>query len=107
MAQVTVSINGREYEISCDDGEEDHLTELGQHVGRRVDELVTKVGQVGDAHLLLMASLIVADEFFEVQAKLDALADKTEVVNQNAFGLNEMELITSRIEGIAEMLEDN
>lgn len=107
MAQLTVSINGREYEISCDDGEEEHLMGLAQSVGHRVDELVTKVGQVGDARLLVLASLLLADELFEVRSELDVLNDKTSEINQNGFGPNDLELIATRIEGIAEVLEDN
>ena len=70
MAQVEVSINGRNYEIACDDGQEPHLAQLGEYVDRRVKELVTAVGQVGDSRLLVMASLLIADELAETYAEL-------------------------------------
>ena len=107
MAQVTVTINGRKYDISCDNGEEAHLTRLSQHVDRRVEELVAKVGQVGDARLLVMTSLLVADELSEVYTELDAVKNKETEVLQNTFAASDLELIAARIERIAEKLEGN
>ena len=105
MARVTVTINGRKYDISCDNGEESHLTRLAEYVNRRVDELVTKVGQVGDARLLVMASLLIADELSEVYTELDAVRDKKSNILQNTFEISDLELMTARIESIAEKLE--
>jgi cell division protein ZapA len=62
MPLVNVLVNGRAYTIACDDGEEDHLRELGTFVDKRVQELTGSVGQVGDTRLLLMAGLVIADE---------------------------------------------
>ena len=70
MAQVDVNINGRDYQIACDDGQEAHLVQLGEYVDRRVKELATAVGQVGDSRLLVMASLLIADELAETYAEL-------------------------------------
>ena len=70
MAQVEVTVNGRNYRIACDDGQEDHLIELAGFVDRKVAELVSAVGQVGDARLLVMASLLIADELSETYAAL-------------------------------------
>jgi len=46
MAHVTVTINDKRYQISCDDGQEAHLSRLGAYVDKRIDELVAAVGQV-------------------------------------------------------------
>lgn len=70
MPQVDVAINGRNYQIACDEGEEAHLAQLGEYVDRRVKELVTSVGQVGDSRLLVMVSLLIADELAETYADL-------------------------------------
>lgn len=70
MAQIEVAINGRNYQIACDDGQEAHLTQLGEYVDKRVKELVTAVGQVGDSRLLVMVSLLIADELAETYADL-------------------------------------
>jgi cell division protein ZapA len=105
MSKVTVIVNGRKYDIKCDDGQENHLTQLAQYVDRRVDELVSAVGQVGDARLLLMASLLVADELSEVSKELDSFKDDESGLSQNAVEVSEMESLANRIESIAEKLE--
>ncbi len=61
MAQVSVEINGRKYQIACDDGQEAHLKRLGDYIDNRVQELIAGVGQVGDERLLVMVSLLFAD----------------------------------------------
>ena len=104
MAQVEVSINGRNYEIACDDGQEDHLTQLGEYVDRRVKELVTAVGQVGDSRLLVMASLLIADELAETYADLkqntaDGETASTEQLEDRIAGI--VEAAAARIEAAA------
>ena len=71
MPLVNVMVNGRAYTIACDDGEEDHLRELAAHVDSKVRELLETVGQVGDQRLMLMAALLVADECFEANQRLE------------------------------------
>jgi len=70
MAQVEVTINGRNYQIACDDGQEAHLVQLGEYIDKRVQELVSAIGQVGDSRLLVMTSLLIADELAETYADL-------------------------------------
>jgi cell division protein ZapA len=74
MPLVNVMINSRAYTIACDDGEEEHLKELGAYVDGKVRELLESVGQVGDSRLLLMAALLLADECFDASSRLDASA---------------------------------
>ena len=52
MAQVSITINGRGYQIACDDGQEEHLRRLASYVDRRVAELVAAMGQIGDQRLI-------------------------------------------------------
>jgi cell division protein ZapA len=70
MPQVNVLMNGRTYTVACDEGEEDHVKELGQFLDKRVSELSSSVGQVGDARLLLMAGLTISDELSESRARI-------------------------------------
>lgn len=70
MGQVSVTINNRPYLVACDDGEEDRLRELGAYIDKHVTELAQSVGQVGDARLLLMSGLLVADELAEALARV-------------------------------------
>ncbi len=72
MPHLNVTINGRNYAVACEDGQQEHLGRLAEYVKARVDELVDSVGQIGDARLLLMASLLVSDELSDAYADLDA-----------------------------------
>lgn len=72
MPLVNIMINGRAYTIACDDGEEDHLKELAGIVDDKAREVLGSVGQVGDARMMLMAALLIADEHHDMQAKLQA-----------------------------------
>ena len=64
-------VNGRAYTIACDEGEEDHLRGLAAHVDVKAREVLSSVGQVGDARLLLMAALLIADERHDAIANQD------------------------------------
>ena len=55
MGQVRITLNGRGYDIACDDGQEEHVMRLANALSERVNQLVTANGQVGEARLLLMA----------------------------------------------------
>ena len=110
MSQITVVVNGREDDIECDDGQEAHLTRLAQYIDRRVDELIAAVGQVGDARLLVMASLLVADELSEVYTELDSLRNnrRPNAIGQSGSGLvspDDLNRLAERVEKIAETLE--
>lgn len=73
MAQVTVRINGRAYQVACEDGQEAHLDKLAAYIDQRVADLVKDVGQVGDARLLVMTSLLIADELADAYDELEEL----------------------------------
>jgi cell division protein ZapA len=79
MPLVNVMVNNRAYTIACDDGEEEHLKELAAHVDMKAREVLASVGQVGDTRMLLMASLLIADEHHELAAKVAAGAQAASV----------------------------
>ena len=107
MAQVNLQINGRDYLIACEDGEEKHLTFLAKYINGQVEGLVESVGQVGEARLLLMASLMVADELAETSQELDTLKESGGGVDSGAQVSDpvEMDQLSQRIEDIAARLE--
>ncbi len=78
MGQVKVSINDRSYTVACGDGEEAHVRELASYINKHVTGLAQEVGQVGDARLLLMAGLLVADELSEALQKVKLLEQELE-----------------------------
>ncbi len=106
MAQVDVTINDRSYRIACDDGQDGHLTKLADYVDSRVQELVSAVGQVGDARLLVMTSLLIADELSEtlttLKGKEGSQEDNPPTMEHIA---QTMENLAERIERIAARLE--
>jgi cell division protein ZapA len=103
MAQVTVTINEREYQVVCDDGQEAHLTRLGSYVDNRIGELSAAVGQIGDARLLVMVSLLLADELSDVYSELEVARN----VGAGASAmLSAEESLSSNIEDLAQRIED-
>lgn len=108
MAHVTVTVNGRRYPISCDDGQEAHLARLGTYIDKRVGELVAAVGQVGDAQLLVMVSLLIADELSDAYTDLDSLKSDGDAVSRADAEdrvADLMNRLAERVERIAERLE--
>jgi len=112
MAQVSVTINGREYSIACDDGQEAHLGKLGEYLDSRVGELAATMGQIGDARLLIMAGLLVSDELAdafadvsEMREQIDKLQSKAPPPGVEDSEATAIEGLAQRIEAIAERLE--
>jgi cell division protein ZapA len=73
MPQVTVTINNRKYRMACEDGQEQQLLALCDDLNRRITDLVGKFGEIGDARLILMAALSVADELTETRDRIRRL----------------------------------
>ncbi|MBS7545206.1 cell division protein ZapA [Ancylobacter oerskovii] len=69
MAHVTVTIAGRAYRMACDDGQEEHLSRLGQEVDARIDDLRKAFGEIGDQRLSVMAAITLADELSELRRR--------------------------------------
>ncbi len=102
MAQVTVSINRREYRIACDEGEEEHLSELARFVDKRVGELVEAVGQIGDTRLMVMASLLIADELADANDEIEQIrADR----GGNGGEPGETDAVAADVEALAERID--
>lgn len=96
MGQVQVQVNGRDYALACDDGEEAHVLELAEFVNARLGQLVEGVGQVGEARLLLMTALMIADE-------LSGALERVEDAENGVPAL--MTAVSERIEKIAARAE--
>jgi cell division protein ZapA len=73
MTQVTVTINGRQFRMACEDGEEPHLTQLAEDLDQRISRLRLRFGEIGDTRLTVMAALTLADEVAEAKEKLKQL----------------------------------
>jgi cell division protein ZapA len=76
MSQVSVTINGRQFRMACEDGQEDHLMELARELDVRIESLRAKFGEIGDNRLTVMAALTVADELSEMGKRLKRLEEE-------------------------------
>ena len=91
MGEVAVTVGGRRYPITCDDGQEEHVATLAAYVDRKARALAAAVGEVGEARLLVMTSLVVADEMAELEGEFTPL----------------VEALAARIESVAGRLEND
>jgi cell division protein ZapA len=73
MSQVNVTINGRQFRMACEDGQEAHVSDLARDLDARIENLRAKFGEIGDTRLTVMAALTVADELAEMGLRLKRL----------------------------------
>jgi len=71
MANVNIRFNGKEFLLSCDDGQEEHLQELAEHLNKKFNGLKSELGNIGENKLLLITSIKVMDEYFETKKKIE------------------------------------
>ena len=106
MAVVEVQINQRMYQVACDDGQEEHLMKLAGDIDQRVRDLSATMGQVGDARLILMAGLLLADELTESLETIESMSQKKIVSEPTSEDVgNIIENTANRLMRIAEGLE--
>lgn len=118
MAQVTVNIDGKAYRMACEEGQEEHLSDLAGRFDRYVSHLKSQFGEIGDLRLTVMSGIMVMDELHEVQSKLRGLEAEVETLKKtrdNALSKVEktdsdlahaLQEVTGRIEAIADKLKD-
>jgi len=83
MSQVSVTINGRQFRMACEDGQEGHLMNLARELDTRIEGLRAKFGEIGDTRLTVMAALTIADSLAETGARIKRLEDELATL-QNA-----------------------
>ena len=79
MANVNIKFNGKNFLLSCDDGQEEHLEELLTHINQKFSDLKNNLGNIGENKLLLITSIQVLDEYFETKKKVEQ--KKNEIKN--------------------------
>ena len=79
MANVNIKFNGKDFLLSCDDGQEEHLEELLTHINQKFTDLKNDLGNIGENKLLLITSVQIMDEYFETKKKMEQ--KKTELKN--------------------------
>jgi cell division protein ZapA len=86
MAQVDITVNGRLYKVTCENGQEARLQQLASHFDRHVTQLSRDVGQVGEARLMLLAALQLTDELFEARRRVSDLERGTQALDSDTLG---------------------
>ena len=71
MANVNIKFNGKDFLLSCDDGQEEHLEELLTHINQKFSDLKNDLGSIGENKLLLITSVQIMDEYFETKKNVD------------------------------------
>ena len=71
MANVSIKFNNKEFLLSCEDGQEEHLEELSFHLNEKFNKLKSSLGNIGENKLLLITSIATMDEYFETKKKID------------------------------------
>ena len=78
MANVNIKFNGKEFLLSCEDGQEEHLEELSIYLNEKFDNLKSTLGNLGENKLLLITSITIMDEYFETKKKIDQKKEELE-----------------------------
>ncbi|QOZ31304.1 cell division protein ZapA [Bradyrhizobium sp. CCBAU 53421] len=78
MSHINVTINGRQYRMACEEGQEVRLLKLAENLQQRVESLRGKFGEIGDARLTVMAALTACDELVDAGARIRSLEEEIE-----------------------------
>ena len=78
MANVNIKFNGKDFLLSCDDGQEEHLEELLTHINEKFSNLKNDLGNIGENKLLLITSVQIMDEYFETKKKVEQKKNELE-----------------------------
>ena len=109
MAQVTIRINGYAYIVGCEDGQEGHLAKMAAEIEQRINSIKAIGGQSGEARLLMLASLLMADELYDLKSnEAEALAQTPQQESGKVGGERRARLrrVAARAEEIAADLLD-
>ena len=109
MAEVNITITGRPFGISCEDGQEKRVVDLSQYVDSRLRDIAKAGAATSEAHLLVLTSLLLADEVFDLRKDVGAMSEniQTAQANQNdeTAVANAIEDLADRIDRIAQRIQ--
>ena len=89
MSQVSVTINGRQFRMACEDGQEGHLMNLARDLDVRIEGLRKKFGEIGDTRLTVMAAITVADELSEAGQRIKRLEEELAALQNDQVALSD------------------
>ena len=82
MSQVTVIIDSKTYRMACEEGQEEHLSDLAGRFDRYVGHLKSQFGEIGDLRITVMAGIMVMDELHELQRRMRGLEAEVETLKK-------------------------
>jgi cell division protein ZapA len=111
MSQVSVTINGRQFRMACEDGQEGHLMNLARELDNRISNLRTKFGEIGDTRLTVMAAITVADELSEAGQRIKRIEEELAALQNAQVALSDRNkatqaAITAALAKAAERVEN-
>lgn len=116
MGQVNVTISGKTYRMACDDGQEEHLTALGDRLNDTIEMLRAQFGEIGDQRLTVMAAITMADQYSESERRLKQVEGEIAALEEARAALIErqdaaessiaatIDTMAGRLEAIADRL---
>ncbi len=110
MANVNIKFNGKEYLLSCDDGQEESLKKLTTILDKKYSELQSKLGNIGENKLLLITSIKLIDEHFDLKQRINAQKNKLDDISHRfkelkSLAINYKDLKESEIQKLNEELD--
>jgi cell division protein ZapA len=106
MAQVTIRINGYAYTVGCEDGQEQHLERMAGEIEQRINSIKAIGGQSGEARLLMLAALLLADELHDTRTAAAATPPPPETPKPDPEKRAKLRRLAARAEEIAADLTD-
>ncbi len=119
MPEVTLKINGRGYGLACEEGQEQRLTDLSHYVDSRLQDIAAAGAASNEAHLLVLTSLVLADEIYDLHEEVSLLQDQmrkmksaaytstnaNNAASSNVISKEEEQVIAGAIEHLADKIE--
>ena len=90
MANVNIKFNGKEFLLSCDDCQEEHFEELANLLSKKIEELKSSLGNIGENKLLLITSIKIIDEYFETMKKVDNKKKELQLLKDKFLDLKKL-----------------
>ena len=80
MGNINIKFNDKDYLLSCEDGQEEHLEELSLNLNKKFNDLKFELGNIGENKLLLISSIKIMDEYFETKKKIQTQKSELEKI---------------------------
>lgn len=102
MAELTLTINGRNYGIACEDGQEQRVMDLAHYVDSKMKDIAAAGAGTSESHLLVLTSLMMADETFDLRDQVGELGNQAE---QAGVSQNDELIVAQAIDSLADRID--